>query len=101
MIRRPPRSTLFPYTTLPDPAVGDHSLVGGDALAAVDLRELLGGLEGAVRVGGRGPGDALRARHVAGPLGALLLVPLHVQLLAAVLGRRADVHQREGRVPEG
>src|SRR5690349_5294583 len=58
---------------LPDPAVGDDRLVGGNALTTVDLLQLAGRLEGAVGVGGRRPGNALRARHVPGSLGPLLL----------------------------
>src|SRR5256885_4978343 len=83
MIRRPPRSTLFPYTTLfrsPLPAAVDHRLppllvcdrdeLGAERLDAVELR--------ARRVGGddhprrdarfpRRPSKALR--HVAGARG--------------------------------
>src|SRR3712207_7369050 len=50
MIRRPPRSTLFPYTTLfrsahdlPDAAAGDAVLHGGRHVLVVDrLPDLLG-----------------------------------------------------------
>src|SRR2546426_6449888 len=53
MIRRPPRSTLFPYTTLFRSRVRDRSQVG---LA-------LGRLEGLVRAGGREPtGDRKSTR---------------------------------------
>src|SRR5256885_8272066 len=38
MIRRPPRSTLFPYTTLFRSAVGDPVVVGG-AGEEIDVRE--------------------------------------------------------------
>src|SRR4051794_16420893 len=53
---------------LADAAIGDDGLVGGDPLAAIDLAQLVGALEGAVRIGGRGPGDVLRRRDVAGAL---------------------------------
>src|ERR1035438_10804192 len=54
MIRRPPRSTLFPYTTL------FRSLQGSDAL----LRAQLHGGPGALGLRGRGAGDAaLSADH--------------------------------------
>src|SRR3712207_9227789 len=56
MIRRPPRSTLFPYTTLFRSAADDarqrpdllHELVGGDALGDVGHEEVLADGEAAV-----------------------------------------------------
>src|SRR6476646_2257595 len=72
---------------LADAAVGDDRLVRGDPPAAVDLAQLVGALEGAVRVGGGGPGDVLRGRDVASALRALLRVVRHVDDLAAVLVR--------------
>src|SRR3712207_8265719 len=43
MIRRPPRSTLFPYTTLFRSPVGQAQLLeGGDRIAAADDRERAG-----------------------------------------------------------
>src|SRR5437879_8135690 len=43
MIRRPPRSTLFPYTTLfrSDPGVGDLRVLGGGALVGTRLGDRL------------------------------------------------------------
>src|SRR3954467_3363442 len=60
---------------LTDPAVGGHFLVGRDPLAAVELAELLGRLEGAVVAHGTRPRDRDCARNVPGPLRAFLLVP--------------------------
>src|SRR3712207_8018279 len=59
MIRRPPRSTLFPYTTLFRSPVPVHPLADGQQLhRAADLR-------GARHVGGGDRGDALPV-HVGG-----------------------------------
>src|SRR5215211_3937020 len=79
---------------LADAAIGDHVLVRSNALAAVDLSELLRTLEGAILIGRGRPGNALRAQHVAAPLRTLLRVTGHVQHLARVLGHGADVDQR-------
>src|SRR3712207_9295271 len=46
MIRRPPRSTLFPYTTLFRSAEREHQVVVGDALAAGGLDRLRGRVDG-------------------------------------------------------
>src|SRR2546430_8891928 len=43
MIRRPPRSTLFPYTTLFRSADGDQHILGPAALMIVDTMRCLGG----------------------------------------------------------
>src|SRR5256885_9143913 len=50
MIRRPPRSTLFPYTTLFRVLLLDEPFTGLDLAAAAELRNLLGELRGAGRV---------------------------------------------------
>src|SRR5256885_17272109 len=50
MIRRPPRSTLFPYTTLFRSLLLDEPFTGLDLAAAAELRNLLGELRGAGRV---------------------------------------------------
>src|SRR5689334_6069606 len=68
--------------TLANAAVGKHLFVGADAFATVDGSQLLGGLECAIRVGRRGPGDALRAGNVAAARGALLWVVDHMHQLA-------------------
>src|SRR4051812_16411585 len=78
---------------LADPAVGDDRLAVGDALGAVELLEVRGGLERAVLL------DRLRPRHrrrpgdVPGALRALLLIAGHGDQLAAVLLRRAHIDQ--------
>src|SRR3989441_11087222 len=41
MIRRPPRSTLFPYTTLFRSPQGGLGLAGGDVVRCVKAREVL------------------------------------------------------------
>src|SRR3712207_7367049 len=67
MIRRPPRSTLFPYTTLfrsgrPHPLL-DLQRAGEPAAVRVDLR-------GVRDQGGVPDGEVLRARHLRGdPVG--------------------------------
>src|SRR5205809_6368725 len=57
MLRRPPRSTLFPYTTLSDLAVG---IVAPDALDRTDRRSAegpaLAGAAGSAAGAGREPG---------------------------------------------
>src|SRR5258708_37024797 len=59
--------------TLADPAVGDRVLAEVHAsLVAVERAQLVIGLERAVVVGRLGPGDVLRGRDVAAPLGLLL-----------------------------
>jgi len=42
MIRRPPRSTLFPYTTLFRSREGMHRFVNADAERATRLFEIVG-----------------------------------------------------------
>src|SRR5215213_1993347 len=66
---------------LADAAISDHVLVWSNALAAVNLSELLRTLEGAVLVGRGRPGNALGAQHVASALRAFLRVTRHVQHL--------------------
>src|SRR3712207_8655226 len=46
MIRRPPRSTLFPYTTLFRSAVTSHAAGGGPGDAARDMPDRLGAATG-------------------------------------------------------
>src|SRR3989454_9834915 len=91
MIRRPPRSTLFPYTTL------FRSLVARlePVFLVVNRPQLIGRPEG-VRLLGDGPSprDALRPRDVAAAQRALIRVLGHVEPLAAVFLRAAHVHQR-------
>src|SRR5215472_2053266 len=70
---------------LADTAVGDDLAVVRDALAAIDLTELVRALEGAVLVDRGRPGDVHRGRDVAAPLGALLRQVLGGQQLAGVL----------------
>ena len=65
------------------------SLPFSDALALVELAQLVGRLEGAVLVHGLRPRDVRRAGDVAAALGALLLVAGHRDQLARVLLRRA------------
>src|SRR3712207_7112008 len=75
MIRRPPRSTLFPYTTLfrsGEGAVGPRRLAAGlevdDSLGRLDRRRPLGLLGGHLRsLHGRGAAD-----HTGGPGDRLL-----------------------------
>src|SRR3712207_6846086 len=50
MIRRPPRSTLFPYTTLFRSGVSDGHLVAGGALFVPLIDEGGAGLEGEILV---------------------------------------------------
>src|SRR5437016_1837843 len=68
---------------LADAAVGDHLFVGDDALAAVDLLQLVETLEGSVlSVDGRSPRDAGRGRDVAAALRAFLRQVLRGKQLA-------------------
>src|SRR3712207_7774702 len=62
MIRRPPRSTLFPYTTLfRSEAV--HGVGGGaDAEAGQVLERGDQGVPGAVRIGAQGPRSGVPGR---------------------------------------
>src|SRR6185312_5244705 len=64
------------------------------ALAAIDRGQLLDRLERAIRVGCRGPRNALRAGDVAAALRALLRIIDHVQQLARELIDRAHIYQR-------
>src|SRR5438132_13287512 len=57
--------------TLADAAVGDHVLIGRDALVAVQLTQVFGRLERAILVGRLGPRDTLGTRHVPRALGGL------------------------------
>ena len=59
-----------------------------------------GGVTSAAGVAGK-PITTVLSGPAAGALGALLLVPLHVEFLAAVLGRRAHVHQGGTVVADG
>src|SRR2546429_4080419 len=78
MIRRPPRSTLFPYTTL------FRSLLGEEALAVRGVL-LVDGVarDDRVEVGGATVG--LRAQHPAEPLGLLLRSEEHTSELQSRL----------------
>ena len=79
---------------LADAAVGDHVRVAvEDALALVELAQLVGRLEGAVLLHRLGPGHRRGARDVAAALGALLLVAGHGDQLARELLRRAHVDE--------
>src|SRR5256885_10559365 len=57
MIRRPPRSTLFPYTTLFRSADQTQALLG-----LRDLRRQVGGRRACAHVDQRGPGSDHRER---------------------------------------
>jgi hypothetical protein len=76
---------------LADPAVGDDRVAVEDAV--VELAQLVGGPERAVVADRLRPRHRLRARDVAGALGALVLVAGHRDQLAGELLRRADVDQ--------
>src|SRR3954471_3761228 len=78
---------------LADAAVGDDRLATQDALAAIEVAQLVGRLERAVLLDRLRPRDRLRARDVPGALGALLLVAGHRDELAGELLRRADVDE--------
>src|SRR3954470_19885709 len=78
---------------LADAAVGDDRIAAEDALAAVELAQLVSRLEGAVLPDRLRPRDRLRAGDVAAALGALLLVARHRDELARELLRRADVDE--------
>src|SRR6185369_12178192 len=81
MIRRPPRSTLFPYTTLfRSTEQGALAVVAagvevGDAAHHQPARDLLGGLSGAKRgerdLGDLGAGDPLPGGFVVDGVGVL------------------------------
>src|SRR2546430_14061625 len=84
MIRRPPRSTLFPYTTLFRAPYADGEAIDGGGKTRVHLR----------RIGIRGRGDD----EV--PAGESLR-PLAVQPGDAAAHRRGDPRrQRGGRLPQ-
>src|SRR5579862_8734219 len=55
-------------TALANTAVSDHFAAGGDSLALIELLQLIGGLEGAVFIGGLRPGDVRRRRNMPGAL---------------------------------
>src|SRR2546429_5873250 len=80
---------------LADPAVRRHLLVRRDALAAVELAQLVRRLERAVVADGLRPRDRLRRRDVTGARGALLLVAGRRHQLARVLLGAAHVDERE------
>src|SRR3954453_1594503 len=87
---------------LADPAVGDYRRVAvDDALALVQLAQLVGRLERAVLLYGLRPRDRGGARDVARALRALLLVARHTDQLAAELGGRAHVDELRVRVERG
>src|SRR3712207_8295589 len=67
MIRRPPRSTLFPYTTLFRSVDGAEDRVGRRQLAVAPDQEELAAVEALAAVGHRH--GAARVRLVAGHLG--------------------------------
>src|SRR5262249_41612841 len=77
---------------LADAAVGDDLFVGRDALAAVELPQLIGRLERPILVGRLAPGDVLRTWNVPAALRGLGEAGRGDDL-AVVLGRRADVDQ--------
>src|SRR2546430_10353720 len=90
MIRRPPRSTLFPYTTLFRSLVVPHFTDGG---AAVDVHLAgLAGLEAQVCI------DALARSEGHGTAGAARQLPAAPGLHLDVVDDRADrnVPQRHG-----
>src|SRR3954452_15672793 len=72
---------------LADTAVGDRVLGEVDALALVELGELVVAAERAVVVRGLRPRDVLRARHVAGALRLLLRQVRRSKKLAGELVR--------------
>src|SRR4051794_32935065 len=79
---------------LADAAVGDdRRSLADDALAGVQVAQLVGGLERAVLLDRLRPGHRGRAGDMATALRALLLVARHRDLLAAELLRRAHVNQ--------
>src|SRR2546422_11611275 len=58
MIRRPPRSTLFPYTTLfRSQIAADARLRGRGEILRLDRRDLVEPARGERQVGGRGGGE--------------------------------------------
>src|SRR5438045_4053393 len=57
---------------LADAAVGNDIFVGSDVFAFVNLAQLFSGFEGAIAIGGCGPGNVLRAWDMTTALGALL-----------------------------
>src|SRR2546427_7380426 len=65
MIRRPPRSTLFPYTTLFRSDPGPACYGTGQELTVTDANLLLGRLDPAYFLGGRMALDVQRARATA------------------------------------
>src|ERR1039458_5588242 len=76
MIRRPPRSTLFPYTTLFRSRIADRARVAGDKLVErrveCELRALVRG-DRALDIGERN------------------VVPEHILKLLLILGNRLDL----------
>ena len=84
--------------TLADAAVGDDVLVGGDALAAVERVQLVGGLEGAVLVDGLAQGTLAapgcgRAGPLLGRSGGARISP------AYSAGERTSTRRRSRRGP--
>src|SRR3712207_9447679 len=93
MIRRPPRSTLFPYTTLFRSEVGDLLLVGEGVPAQVQGHHQVGLLEHLLAVDVE-VGEVQQQRVLVGP--SALEVPLRV--LREPLGLLVHARSEERRV---
>ena len=79
--------------TLTDAAVGDDILVGRDVFPTVNLAQFFRRFEGAIGVGGSGPGDALGGRDVPAAGCSLLWVVHHVQQFTGIFLRRTHIDQ--------
>ena len=69
------------------------SFSGVMPLLAIDLAQLLHRLERPISIGGRRPGNILRAGNMAAALCSLLRVIHHVDQFAGILVGRANIHQ--------
>ncbi len=70
--------------TLPNTTVSDYCLVRGDILACIELAQLLCGLEGAIGIGRRRPGNILGSRNVPAALRSFLWIVDHVYQFACI-----------------
>src|SRR6266852_6689890 len=79
--------------TLPNATVSDYRLVWGDILACIELAQLLCGLEGAIGIGRRRPGNILGPWNVPAALRSFLWIVDHVYQFACILLRGAYINE--------